>query len=84
MVVAPSAVAFAIETKTRRYDKRHLRRVRQQAVWLARRRRMSEAVPVLCIVRAAGVERCERGVLVVSVDRLADVLRAIGMKRAAA
>ena len=84
VVVAPSAVAFAVETKTTRYDERHLRRVYEQAVWLGRRRRMREAAPVLCIVRAVGVERCESGVLVVSIDRLVDVLSAVGAMRAAA
>ena len=84
VVVAPGGVAFAIETKTRSYDERHLRRVREQAVWLARRRRIRTVVPVLCIVRAAGVERCENGVLVVSVDRLVAVLWAVGTRRAMA
>ena len=75
--VAPNGFGFAIETKTRRYDERQLDRVRDQASWLgARRRRWCRrgAVPVLCVVRAAGVERYERGVLVVSVDRLVPVL----------
>jgi hypothetical protein len=76
VVVAPSGVAFAIETKTRAYDERHLRRVREQAGWLARRRRTRGALGVLCIVRASSVERCESGVLVVSIDRLVVVLRA--------
>jgi len=35
---------------------------------------MRRALPVLCVVRAAGVERCESGVLVVSIDRLVAVL----------
>ena len=74
VVVAPSGVAFAIETKTRAYDERHLRRVREQAAWLARRRRTHGALGVLCIVRASGVERCEDGVLVVSIDRIVVVL----------
>lgn len=84
MVIAPGGVAFAIETKTGRYDERHLRRVREQAVWLARRRRIREAVPILCIVRAAGIERSESGVLVASIDHLVAVLWAVGTKRAAA
>jgi Nuclease-related domain len=74
VLVAPSGVAFAIETKTRAYDERHLRRVREQAAWLGRRRRRYGAVPVLCVVRAAGVERYEHSVLVVSIDRLVPVL----------
>jgi hypothetical protein len=80
VVVAPNEVGFAIETKTRRYEERQLDRVREQAIWLgARRRRWCRrgVVPVLCVVRATGVGRCERGVLVVSVDRLVPVLREI-------
>jgi hypothetical protein len=45
---------------------------------------MREAVPVLCIVCAAGIERFESGVLVASIDRLVAVVRAVGTKRAAA
>lgn len=77
MVVAPGGVAFAVETKTRAYDERHLRRVREQAGWLAGRRRTRGALPVLYIIRAAGVERVEAGVLVVSIDRLVAVLAAV-------
>jgi hypothetical protein len=72
-----SAGQKTIETKTRTYDERHLGRVLEQASWLGRRRRRwcsRGAVPVLCVVRAAGVERYERGVLVVSIDRLARAL----------
>jgi hypothetical protein len=78
VAIAPTGVAVAIETKTRTYDARHLARVREQAVWLARRRRRwarSGAFGVMCLVRARGVERVEHDVLVVSVDRLTHVLR---------
>jgi hypothetical protein len=83
VVVAPSGVAFAIEIKTR-YHERHLRRAREQAVWLARRGRRRGALPVLCVVRAAGVERCESGAI--SIDRLVPVLWAVanGMSSAVA
>jgi hypothetical protein len=77
VAIAPSGLGFTIETKTRTYDERHLHRVREQAGWLGRRRRRwcrRGALPVLCVVRATGVERYERGVLVVSVDRLVPVL----------
>jgi hypothetical protein len=37
--IAPTRIAFAIETKTRSFDDRHLSRVRDQATWLSRRRR---------------------------------------------
>jgi hypothetical protein len=78
LAIAPTGVGFAIETKTRTYDDRHLARVRGQAAWLLRRRRRwcrCGAVPVLCMVRAHGVERVEQGVLVISIDRLIPVLR---------
>jgi hypothetical protein len=68
---------FSTQTKTRTYDERQLGRVREQARWLGRRRRRwcrRGAFPVLCVVRAAGVEHYERGVLVVSIDRLVRVL----------
>jgi hypothetical protein len=39
VAVAPTGIAFAIETKTRRYEPRHLDSVRAQAAWLRRRRR---------------------------------------------
>jgi hypothetical protein len=78
LATAPTRVGFAIETKTRAYDDRHLARVRDQATWLSRRRRRwcrRGAVPVVCLVRARGVQRLERGVPVVSIDRLIPVLR---------
>ena len=78
LAIAPTGVAFAIETKTRTYDDRHLARVREQAAWLSRRRRRwcrRGAVPVVCLVRARGVQRLEQNVLVVSIDRLIPVLR---------
>lgn len=71
VAIAPTGIAFAVETKTRAYDERHLARVREQAAWLWRRRWCGQgAVPILCIVRARGVQRWEAGVLVVSIDRL--------------
>jgi hypothetical protein len=84
LAIAPTRVAFAIETKTRRYDDRHLGRVREQAAWLSRRRRRwcrRGAVPVVCLVRPRGVERVEHGVLVISVDRLIAVLRSCGFSQ---
>ena len=78
LAIAPTGVAFAIETKTRAYDDRHLARVREQAAWLSRRRRRwcrRGAVPVICLVRARGVQRLEQNVLVVSIDRLIPALR---------
>jgi hypothetical protein len=81
LAIAPTGIAVAIETKTRTYDGRHLARVREQAAWLSRRRRRwarNGALGVMCLVRARGVEH---DVLVVSIDRLTDVLRvAAGMR----
>jgi hypothetical protein len=79
LAIAPSGVAFAIETKTRAFGEQHLRVVRDQAAWLWRRRRRwcrGGALPVLCVVRARGVERWVGGVLVVSLDRIVHALRA--------
>ena len=84
LAIAPTGVPFAIETKTRVYDDRHLAQVRQQAAWLSRRRRRwcrRGAVPVICVVRARGVQRLEQNVLVVSIDRLIPVLRSVGSER---
>ena len=39
VAIAPTAIAVAIETKTRTYEEWHLARVREQAAWLSRRRR---------------------------------------------
>ncbi len=78
LAIAPDGAAFVVETKTRAYDERHLARVREQAAWLSRRRRpwcRRGAVPVVCLVRARGVERVEQGVLIVSIDQLPRVLR---------
>jgi hypothetical protein len=78
VAIAPTGIAFAIETKTRRYDHGHLARVREQAVWLSRRRRRwcrNGAVPVLCVVRADGMRRWEDGVLVLSIDQLTRTLQ---------
>jgi hypothetical protein len=79
VAIAPTGIAVAtIETKTRTYESRHLARLHQQTLWLARRRRRwarSGVLAVLCLVRARGVERVENDVLVVSVDRLTNVLR---------
>jgi Nuclease-related domain len=85
LAIAPTGVAFAIETKTRTYDGRHLARVCDQAGWLSWRRRRRfrcGAVPVVYLVRARGVQRLEQNVLVVSIDRLVPVLRsAVGGAR---
>jgi hypothetical protein len=77
LAIDPSGIAFAIETKTRKYDQRHLVRVREQAAWLSRRRRRwcpHGAVPVLCVVRTCGIHRREQGVFVVSIDLLIPIL----------
>ena len=79
VAIAPTGVAFAIETKTRSYQRAHLASVRAQAVWLERRRRRwcpRGARPVLCVTRGPQLEQIADGVLVVSVNRLAATLRA--------
>jgi Nuclease-related domain len=78
LAIAPGGAGFVVETKTRMYDDRHLARVREQAAWLSRRRRRwcrRGAVPIVCLVRPRGIERLEREVLVVSIDRLIPTLR---------
>jgi Nuclease-related domain len=78
VAIAPTSIAFAIETKTKTFDSRHLAGVRDMAAWLHRRRGRwcrRGALPVLCVVRARGVERVQDGVLIVSVDRLVAALR---------
>ena len=78
VAIAPSGLAFAIETKSKTYDERHLGIVWEQAAWLRRRRRRwcrLGAMPVLCVVRAAGFQRWECGVLVVSLEALSPTLR---------
>jgi hypothetical protein len=75
VAIAPSGVAFVIETKTRAYDQHHRARVRDQAAWLWRRRRTWSrhgVVPVLCVVSARGVKRWEH---VLSIDWLTPALR---------
>jgi len=79
VAIAPTGLMFAIESKTRTFDERHLIHARQTAAWLYRHRRRwcrRGALPVLCVVRARGLEAVEDGVLVVSLDRLVSVLRA--------
>jgi hypothetical protein len=78
VAIAPCGLAFAIETKTRTYDERHLGIVSEQAAWLWRRRRRwcrLGAMSVLWVVRAVGIQRWERGVLVVSLEALIPTLR---------
>ena len=79
VAISPTDLAFAIESKTCTFDERHLAHARQTAAWLYRHRRRwcrRGALPVLCVVRARGLERVEDGVLVVSLDRLVSALRA--------
>jgi hypothetical protein len=78
VAIAPTGIAFAIEVKTRSFERGHLVAVRAMAVWLYRRRRRwcrRGALPVLCVVRARAVERIDDGVLIVSVERLVGALR---------
>jgi hypothetical protein len=73
-------VGFAIETKTRWFDSRHIERTRATAAWLARRHRSwcnHGVLPVLCVVRRSRIEHVHAGVFVVSVDRLMSNLLAL-------
>ena len=79
VAIAPTGIAFAIETKTRSHNADHLATVRSQALWLQRRRRRwcpRGARPVLCVTRGPQIEQLENEVLVVSVSRLVGTLRA--------
>jgi hypothetical protein len=81
VAIAPNGFAFAIETKPRTFDARHVTGVREMALWLHRRRRRwcrRGAIPVQYVVRARGLERTEHGVLIVSLDRLVPALRVAG------
>ena len=78
VAIAPTGIAFVIETKARRYMPEHLARTREMSAWLRTRRRRwcrGGALPVLCVVRARRLERIEDHVLVVSLDRLDAALR---------
>jgi Holliday junction resolvase-like predicted endonuclease len=78
VAIAPTGIAFAIETKTRTYNPKHLAKVNEQAAWLRRHRRRwcpHGALPVLCVTRGR-VEQFQHDVLVVSVNRLVGALRA--------
>jgi hypothetical protein len=78
VAVAPTGVAFAIETKTGTYNPAHLAKVNEQAAWLARHRQRwcpHSCLPVLCVTRGR-VEQIQHDVLVVSINRLAGALRA--------
>ena len=78
VAIAPTGIACAIETKTRMFDARHLTAAREMAVWLHRSRRRwcrRGAFPVLCVVRARGLELIHGGVLIVSLDCLVPALR---------
>lgn len=77
VAIAPTGVA--VETKTRSYEASHLARVYEQAAWLSRRRRRwcrAGVLSVLCVARARGLQLCEQGVLVTSLDRLVPTLKA--------
>ena len=79
LAIAPAGIAFAIETKTRTFDARHLAGVQETAASLYRRQRRWSprgALPVLVVVRAKGFERVQDEVLIVSIDRLVAALRA--------
>ncbi len=74
------------EIKTRSFDGQHLVRVREMALWLqARRRRWcpAGALPVICVLAPARLERVEAEMLIVSPDRLPAALRGAGARSSA-
>ena len=78
VAIAPTGMAFAIETKARTFHAHHLANTREMAAWLYRYRRRwcpTGALAVLCVVGARGVDRFEDDVLIVSLDRLRPALR---------
>ena len=79
VAIAPTGIAFAIETKTRAFDDQHVARLDEMANWLQGRRCRRwcpcGALAILCVVRARRLERVEAGVLIVSPDRLIGALR---------
>ena len=63
VAIAPTGLAFTIETKTKTHEDRHVARVREQAAWLSRRRRRwckRGALPVVCLARRARGRACRR------------------------
>ena len=78
IAIAPTGLAFAIETKTRTFCAEHLANTREMAAWLCRHRRRwcrAGALAVLCVVGARSLERVEDDVLIVSLDQLVPALR---------
>jgi hypothetical protein len=77
LVRSPQGLGFAIETKTRSFNERHLGRTLHTARWAAARRRRYPrgVVPVLCVVRSRGLQHNYGKVLVVSLDRVIPALR---------
>jgi len=78
VAIAPTGMAFAIETKCQSFHARDLAKTRETAAWLCRyRRRWCRAGTraVLCVVGRRSLERVEDDVLIVSLDRLLPALR---------
>jgi hypothetical protein len=76
VVRAPDGAWFAIETKTRRYSHRQLKRTAATARWVGRRHR-GGAAAVLCVVRERRRPAIEHDVLVISLGDLRAMLRAL-------
>lgn len=78
VAIAPTGIAFAIETKTRTYTPLHLAKIKEQAAWLRHHRPgwcPHGTRPVLCVTRGR-IEQIQHDVLVISVNRLVAALRA--------
>lgn len=81
LVRSADGLGFAIETKTLTFGEEQLRRTEATARWAGRRRRRYPhgVIPVLCVVRARGVESRCGDVVVVSLDRLLPVLESLAV-----
>src|SRR3954463_7394469 len=79
VVRSPSGMGFVIETKTLRYTRAHVLRTIEAARWVGRRRRRYPCgvVPVICVIRGRSLERRDRKLLIVSLDRLQSAMRLV-------
>lgn len=76
VAIAPTGVAFVIETKTCRVDAAQLERLATMTAWLRSRRLWCPEVRgVVCIVRTRRLQKTKAGALMVSGDQLVPALQ---------